>query len=1084
MDVTTHIPHSSEYWLKTMLHKRGLEKATFKPLFTYQLTDTEYQELKIVLKRQSVSGERIKSHEWCAAFCLFCSEWYRREYKAGWSWDGIWVALSYKVEANQRPGLIEKGFVYWGRRVNRYESERNDYLGSIFSEGGLPFGLLASEGSRFQQLFKKLLGEFDKAKSFGVSPIPLIQKQLERMPDAFKQDTTVLLLNEMVERLYGFIDHYELDTQSDPVMHLDHSLPLWRNSFPIPLDDSTGNEFLAGLLKSAASQRQETKKQQRRLTLTQWLSNTDELGFSAKVVCDKQLQISIGRKAFSHPNAELLIYEGKQQLKSMGRVRLESSENHTTLHLRATSFQLSRKRWEAPLSLVVMQDGTIRYQELIPSSAILLSDMPVVLEQVDEVNQIVGQGSFSKKASNLCVVAPSFFEISNSDNSAVILDHTEFDGALQCTRFSGDLTLSSNIEGESDQYIISTKADAFSKELLEIVGPELEFETVQGYPVYKGLPKLRCLYPDAKLYIGDHEQGEWDRIASMYGRQVLRVKVDNKTLYRRKIAILPNSLEIKIQPGNSPRKGSLLLNCEQNLNSRVTTDITNKVFKTETGKRFDLSVDDSPPAQIELEIRANLLAEPIALKVPFPARGALLFDGGGNQLSRRITVEDLLGARALLFSEPNKGITKFDIELRAPTRSMDRVSVNYSYTVRECFSEINLYELSDKIKELLATSDGLDETVRMVVSSPSCDSIQFQIGRYTTSPRKEGLILSFDEREVIDFGDLHVELINLENPEEKPIKLQQRTSSEAPIGKFELPLLVSSPRLAVPARSSKIPFRSVFIAANHSSLNVDKAKTLNKAVSEFHPVTNPNAFLPIFEDMVVNFSHSGWLYLDALFENYAYLPMQTFEVWKSLAHHPKCLVCYLFVSKHKTEELMQRFQTEFNIVWELIPLQLWHSAISRYRASMAEEAYPEELINIFSSRKKDELVNFLGLSGIFKLSKAYGAMYPAIVNSWREELLRSNAENDNWPTHYSYAFNQWVLQHNSELMCFDIPHQFQTSVMLFPIVAAAVVSNLTTWSDVLGVPDVNNLLLRQIMDFDHDWFNSVFQCCLSIFATE
>ncbi len=295
---------------------------------------------------------------------------------------------------------------------------------------------------------------------------------------------------------------------------------------------------------------------------------------------------------------------------------------------------------------------------------------------------------------------------------------------------------------------------------------------------------------------------------------------------------------------------------------------------------------------------------------------------------------------------------------------------------------------------------------------------------------------------------------------------------------------IGSPRLAVPSRTSRVSFRASYLAPNHSVLNTEKAKTLNKAVSEFHPLHNLNPFDTIFDDMTANYSHSSWLYLDALFENFAHLPMSTFEVWKALAKHPICLTAYPLASRHNTEEILQAFQTEFNIVWELNSLNSWNKALSSYKDSMEAQAYPDELVNLFEMREIDKLTSFLGLPELFKTSDSNGAVYPALVNIWKGDLLRVNADNENWPLHYDYLFKRWLLSHKPELLCFEIPHKFQTTVVLFPIIAAAVVSGETTWSDVLGSTDVNYLLLRQLMDFDRDWFNSVFQCCLSIFATE
>ncbi|KDY53273.1 hypothetical protein AB91_1990 [Escherichia coli 2-460-02_S3_C1] len=39
---------------------------------------------------------------------------------------------------------------YWLRPIRFYESERRNFLGTLFSEGGLPFRLLKESDSRFR----------------------------------------------------------------------------------------------------------------------------------------------------------------------------------------------------------------------------------------------------------------------------------------------------------------------------------------------------------------------------------------------------------------------------------------------------------------------------------------------------------------------------------------------------------------------------------------------------------------------------------------------------------------------------------------------------------------------------------------------------------------------------------------------------------------------------------------------------------------------------------------------------------------------------------------------------------------------
>src|SRR5690606_10058197 len=100
----------------------------------------------------------------CGAFCLYCAEWYRRKYSRndGWSWEAIWASLGFKFSAVELAKIIPKGMEgFWRRPVRYYDSERRNFLGSLFCEGGLPFQVLQESGSRFQMLFQKILKHHD-----------------------------------------------------------------------------------------------------------------------------------------------------------------------------------------------------------------------------------------------------------------------------------------------------------------------------------------------------------------------------------------------------------------------------------------------------------------------------------------------------------------------------------------------------------------------------------------------------------------------------------------------------------------------------------------------------------------------------------------------------------------------------------------------------------------------------------------------------------------------------------------------------------------------------------------------------------
>ncbi len=57
-------------------------------------------------------------------------------------------------------------------------------------------------------------------------------------------------------------------------------------------------------------------------------------------------------------------------------------------------------------------------------------------------------------------------------------------------------------------------------------------------------------------------------------------------------------------------------------------------------------------------------------------------------------------------------------------------------------------------------------------------------------------------------------------------------------------------------------------------------------------------------------AHSGWQFLRSLYEQYGYLPLATFEIWRALVQHPQALAMSLFKFEMSIEYL-NRIENEF-----------------------------------------------------------------------------------------------------------------------------------------------------------------------------
>src|SRR5690625_2256327 len=98
-------------WLAEFFRSRHLYEPDGRPLFEYQTSFNEYQQLKHLFAQPLTESHFV--HERCIAACfvLFCAEWYRREYRStdGWSWESIWHQIGCAISANQRGKVVTIG---------------------------------------------------------------------------------------------------------------------------------------------------------------------------------------------------------------------------------------------------------------------------------------------------------------------------------------------------------------------------------------------------------------------------------------------------------------------------------------------------------------------------------------------------------------------------------------------------------------------------------------------------------------------------------------------------------------------------------------------------------------------------------------------------------------------------------------------------------------------------------------------------------------------------------------------------------------------------------------------------------------
>ncbi|WP_318454131.1 STY4851/ECs_5259 family protein [Photobacterium leiognathi] len=1091
-------------WLNNFLSERRNKNLVATPLYQYQMSSDEYLSLRQVLSNSfHVVKKSTFSKEWCAAFTLYGSEWFRREYSGDWSWQPIFKSLCFELTPSQISMIVPTGLVrYWRRPLSRFASNQNDYLGSMFREGGLPSNLLSCSGNHYKRAFFSIFERYQDAKDFGSESVEkLIRTRICILPETLQSDDSVALITNMVEQLDALVYQFSLDKQKDPAQYLDTQFPAWRESFPLPLESEIGSAFLSQLLSTASKEVRKVATVKRDLACKHMISFANQ-----SIVTDITLPNSctfngLTQRQLKTSRIELAIFEDDDQIASLGTGFAHFEENgSTSIRIRMKAVEVRRYNPASELYIVAMQAGCKLANIRIILSAIDVGDSPISLLDKGDKWQILSQSSLTTKYEKVGILCSSsmkfnveYGELASSDLSFQGYQVRILNGKCEC------------ICNQDERYLITTSSDDFKTGNFELKGEQVEWKSTPAL-VFKGIPSVRLdnaysewqCKSDISIFLGNRNIDGLSASESN-GRQLLIAKTSDGIIQlRKRIGILPRDFDIELVNGDTPSQGIIrvttLSPCILNIDCE-DVEVKTTSNKVSGYKEVNLNALGKIPSTVTMSVRANILSEPILIEVPFPARGAMAYNHEGNPLAHRLTVNDLLGSRLHLFS--TKG-TPANFQVEAVVRKLGHGNSNkpfyrWNYRVVDKPLDVSLYGLKDSILELLSLSEELDGQVELSVTGPG-RTLNYTINHYST-------ILEYDRSQKtvslrptakVNTDNMQPVLMSLSAPEQKPLPLISRQSEGVDTGEYELPALIDKdgPWLIVPDRSSTVSFRAKFFASDNSSLNDHEVKTLQKASQLYHPQYNPDVIAQVLHQMSADWEHSGWQYLKATYKNFGYLPLSTFEVWRHLVRDERALAVAVFVFENDAK-FITHLEQELPIFWEFIDIEHWQHAASLMKDILEKKGITGEILKtvIHGHIEKlgqvipalsDTVVNWL-----INESKPQSMPEPLIqmaVDNWYQDLLRVHCEDCQWPIEYGDELKQCCI--NMPLLPFHLNTnaKYQTGVVYLPLFAAAVASGVVPSLMINQFPKEAIFHLRKLRDFDREWFEPMYRCFISYFA--
>ena len=1086
-------------WLTGFLQRRGVQQPDQRGLYEYHCSYEEYLGLQQLLVQLGSFDIAVKDTAGSACFVLFCSEWYRREYRSeyGWSWDPIWNVLGYSLSAIDLSKVVPKGLEhYWKRPIHFYESDRRNFLGSLFAEGGLPFQVLREDGSRFYSLFDRVLKQHDQWHLMGYSTAQQVEELLKasNLPQVFSSEASVKLIAQMADQLLALVRDYSLEQATEPVAHLDVQNPRWRELFPLPLDNQTGNDLLNSLLKTATVEGNRRRKAAGGWACRHFWNESQpdvlkvQVSMPAEVIFKLTTQPSTTR-------FELVLVEAGNAIATLGPGYAVVNDGSATIRPRQREVLAKRLEPTAPLSLVAMAGGTTIASIPISASPVALGEVPLGFIWADESWQLCGQATFNVADENLLLVLPPDSGFSEADNCS--LAHI-IDGPSVCSFQSIKVQGKTELQISCGEIYRVRTGHATGEALgVELVGNQLPW-TTKPFLTFLGLPQEQWQSTTdsaqrygSQLYIGGTLPGS-GVLQEVLGTQYVSVRnTKGDTLLRRKVGVLPADFRLELRSGNAPGMGSIFIYTQQRCLLQIKNQsVQVQQIKGEGCTELRLEAGGIPPASLSLVVTPNLIADPITLELPYPSSGCIAFDALGHPLSRDICVDDLLGTRLYLFGRNGKS-TRFEIELTLLGQATRNANYSWSYTAAEKPVEISLFSIREQIIDLLSLSSGIDQTVELRVFGSGADVV-YRVRRYSVVMEMEKNFQTLRVRSYQGTTDNLPEpvLMLLNDPHRRAVAMIERKSQGVPTGEFELPALVErdGPWLVVPKLGSTVSFRPFFIAGDWQLVNHNEdVQNLQKAVLAFDYTATVSSFTPVLDAMASNPMHSGWSFLRALYDNYGYLPLATFEVWKAVVAHTNTLCMALF--KFEMDQVfLGRIEAEFPVLWEFLPISNIKQSASRFGAFMKEKGIPEETVNGLVSRMLARLGDVFPAYGEdvqnYLSDPLAGAgnqlpleVFRVAVQGWYQELIRGRSESI-WPEFFGAELKRWAIEQPNSVFSFIPEMDFRNTVVYLPMFAAAVASGKARFSDIFKESAEAVFFLRQVRNFDTQWFNSVYQYCL------
>ncbi|MGY2490984.1 STY4851/ECs_5259 family protein [Cupriavidus sp. CP313] len=1079
---------------------RGTSGPAGIPLYGYQVSASELEELVAILRKFSrhvvlPTNRRL----WDAAFCLFVSERFRRDYDAGpdgWAWGPFEQELRCQLTPAVRRDIVHNGLAYWKRTVRQHESGNDNLLGSLFIEGGLPWPLVKSEHHGFGRVVRRGLKNYYRAQSGLKTLAEMLDDGKDDLPQTFRTVETLELLAGIVEHLMDLATRHELQGRPDPAGYLDERDPSWRRNFPLPLDEDNARTLINEWLIDASRQRATREAQQREdgyfSCMHRLLDDGDVWWYQTDVTIPRTARFQMDPSIVNPGRLELAFFEGDRLLARAGTAYgcRDPETQEVKVRFLQTNLSLRRSNLGNRLTLRLLANGRVACLVPFDNGSFALNDAPLVFELRGDEWWFVASASCSTAASRVRVRLPQALAYVGADVRVV----REEDCGPRWIEADSDLTiLSANGDG-GERYSVRLRDAGQSPWTLSLKGQMAYYESVPTV-VHRGWPRLEVTkQPDAtnpvlrqysnRLPVTNANRSEQFGAIRYYVRNE-----NNDILLQRRIGVVPVGFRIDSYPEVAERRARLVIRESRQLRLHVVD--AEIQYETEVSGQDTIlwlkPVSGQPPSFLALEVYGQSTSEPIRFKLPYPYLGARLLDAeGGTLTDRNLTINTLMGLRlAVSTTRTARTLLRFEFNSRD-----DRFARTYPLGFDAGTRLISLFGYLNDIQQMLGSVRNQDAYLTVQAMAEDQKLLEFYVRRYNGVANREGdgwenfYLTKPTSAHVCT--DARVQAMLLTDPKQAPVPVPEITTQGVGTGRFGLPASMhdDGPWLIYPAPDSSTQFRPEVQATEVSRTDganwkVGEIRSLHAAARAFHPVHNRNAFAGPIEAMAEDLDHSGWQYLANLKTNYHHLPLSAFEAWLALARNPSALAMAVLRLEMMDEAFCERIRDELATLWECIPLPQWPVAYGKFKAWLNTKGFSESITeSVLQSRlavlrhvvsECEELGRYLETGDARTLPRV---PLESILPGWYQTLRRTHEANDRWPQDLGLHLKEWIRRQKLPAAVINLSLvDYSDAVTILPIFMAYVSAGLAKIED-LPVSEARlKFSIRLLADFDREaWY--------------